>query len=137
MTRYLLDTWALLALTKVEEPAASRVQELIDAAIEDQCKLYMTLINLGEAYYIVGQEEDEDAAKKLVETVRLLPVELVPADEREIFNAAHYKLHHKISYADGFAVAAAVQHDAIVLTGDPGIFALSDIVQIEPLTRDR
>ena len=136
MKRYLLDTWALLALTKSEEPAASRVRGLVDEALEGDCALSMTLINLGEAYYIIGQEEYEAAAKKLVEAVRRLPVELIPATEQNIFAAARYKIQHKISYADGFAIAAAVERDAVVLTGDPEFFVLQDVVEVEQLRRD-
>ena len=46
--RFLLDSWAFLAYLNLEEPAASRVKELLEAAKNGKAQLSISLINLGE-----------------------------------------------------------------------------------------
>ena len=41
------------------------------------------------------------------------------ADRDRTFAAAHLKAHHKLSFADAFAVALAQEKSATVVTGDP------------------
>ncbi len=108
---------------------------LAEAAF-DGTPIYMSIINVGEVYYIHGQRAGEDAAQDEVEKLRELLTEIIPADEAAVLSAAHYKLNYKLSYADAFAVAAAIERGATILTGDPEILALGDIVQVEPLMRD-
>ena len=53
-----------------------------------------------------------------------LPVLVKDATRRRVRRAAELKSQHAIAYADAFAVATAVEFDAILLTGDPEIKAL-------------
>ena len=47
------------ALLQKEEPAASRVRQLIQDAQEDGIELYISLVNLGEVYYRIGRVKGE------------------------------------------------------------------------------
>ena len=93
----------------------------------------LSVINFGEVYYIFGRERGADAAKKLVSGVKQLPIQILPVDERRVLTAAQYKMTNPISYADAFAVAAAAELDAVLLTGDPELFALDGEIKIERL----
>jgi ribonuclease VapC len=53
-----------------------------------------------------------------------LPVSVKDATRRRVRRAAELKSKHAIAYADAFAVATAVEFNAILLTGAPEIEAL-------------
>ncbi|HUH97069.1 MAG TPA: PIN domain-containing protein [Anaerolineales bacterium] len=48
-----------------------------------------------------------------------MPVEIRPADEQAVLDAAHIQANDAVSYADAFAVAAAQDTDGTIMTGDP------------------
>jgi hypothetical protein len=50
-----------------------------------------------------------------------LPVSVKDATRRRVRRAAELKSKYAIAYADAFAVATAVEFNAILLTGDPEI----------------
>ena len=43
--RFVLDAWAILALLQKEEPAASRVKELLEGAEEGKADLFISIIS--------------------------------------------------------------------------------------------
>jgi predicted nucleic acid-binding protein len=130
-----LDAWAILALLQREEPAATRVKTWLDAALNDQAALYLSVINLGEVFYRIGRVKGEHEAWETLQQIRSLPVTILPATETAVFAAAGLKMRHAISYADAFAAAAAQSLNAILLTGDPELVHLSPILRIEALER--
>jgi PIN domain nuclease of toxin-antitoxin system len=60
--QYVLDAWALLALLQSEEPAASRVRQLLLEGDRQQTTLLLSIVNLGEVYYCVSRRSDRDTA---------------------------------------------------------------------------
>jgi len=135
MSHVVLDAWAILALLQKEEPAATRVRELLQAAKDEEIQLAISLINLGEVVYRVGKIMGEQAAWETLDELRRLPLTVVPAHDGVVWAAVTWKMHHSISYADAFAVATAEKLKATLLTGDPELIQLTSGVQIEPLTR--
>ncbi len=131
---FVLDAWALIALLQKEEPAAGRVHALISQAqTDEQLQLLMSLMNLGELFYIVGRLRGQDEARQTVADIRQLPLTLLEATEERIFAAARLKMIYRLSYADAFAAAAAQEFQATLLTGDPELIALADHLSIENL----
>jgi len=134
--RFLLDSWAVLAMVRKEEPAASRVRELWDMAADGHVRLFISLINLGEVYYISGQLWGSDTAETILHYIKQSAIQLLPVDEDLVLAAARYKMNHRLSYADAFAVATAVPRHLTIVTGDPELFALEPEISIERLRRD-
>jgi predicted nucleic acid-binding protein len=132
--RFVLDAWAVLALLQGEEPAASRVKQLLSAAQGEDPELFISIINLGEVVYRVGKVKGEDEAWQTLDQIRRLPLTVVPAGEESVFAAARFKMHHAISYADAFAAATADELGATLLTGDVELEQLNQI-EIEMLER--
>jgi predicted nucleic acid-binding protein len=60
-----------------------------------------------------------------------LPVEILPADNQTVLEAAHIKANHALSYADAFAVVCAQKMNAIVLTGDKEFESVVSFVNVE------
>lgn len=135
-SRFVLDSWALIALLNNELPASSQVEELLQKAAEGQAFLALSIINLGEIYYIVGRSRGSQAADDFLQRVSRLPIQIFQADEPRVLAAARLKMAHSISYADAFAAAAAVELKATLLTGDPELLNLSNKVEIQALTRE-
>ena len=132
-----VDAWALLALLQKEEPAAARVKAVIDGAQRGQWELFVSLINLGEVYYSIGRSQGLPEADSVLEDLEQLPLVVIPADRTAVVQAASLKATHRLSYADAFAMAAAIALDATLLTGDPELIQLKDHVRIEQLTREK
>ena len=122
---YVLDSFALLAYFQGEtgEPI---VQSLLAGAQEGTRTVYLSLINLGEVLYIVEREQGLVAAQRTLAAIDQLPIQIVPASRANVLAAAHLKAAYPIAYADAFAVAAAQEHAATLVTGD---------AEFEPVTK--
>jgi predicted nucleic acid-binding protein len=127
---FVLDSYALLAYLQ-DEPVGSRVEKLLDNAKKGKCRLFLSLINLGEILYIIERRGGIAKAQDALALIRQLPLEIPLVDEQTVFTAAHIKANHTISYADAFAVATAVQENATVVTADPEFQSVETIVQVE------
>lgn len=109
-----LDSWAILRWLEGEEPAAGRVERALET------RPIMSWINLGEVFYVVHRAAGADRAGAVVGDLRhRLRLDL-PTEAR-VLEAAAIKARHALAYADAFAIATAVAHDAGLLTGDPEI----------------
>lgn len=135
-SRFILDTWAILAFLQSEEPAVARVRELLTDAEAGVADASMSLISLGEAFYIVARRRGRKQARATVAAIRSLPIGLLDVPEERVLAAAEVKSRYAISYADAFAVAAAAELAGTLVTGDPEIVRwCQGIVGIEPLRR--
>jgi len=130
-----LDAWAILALLQGEEPAASRVRQLLEDAQEGGVELFVSVINLGEVAYRVGKIKGEVEAWETLDQLRSLPLTVVPATDDAVFAAVGFKIGYAISYADAFAAALADRLNAVLVTGDPELAQLEHRVRIEKLAR--
>jgi uncharacterized protein len=133
--RFVLDAWAVLAFLQMEQPAAARVRQLFEEAARDQVQLLISIINLGEVYYRVGKIKGEAEARATLDQLRELAITVVPATDDVVLAAARLKMRHAISYADAFAATAATSAKAILVTGDPELAQLTDVLRIEKLER--
>lgn len=135
--RFVLDAWAVLALLQGEEPAASRVKQLLSDAQDRSVELFISIINLGEVLYSIGKVKGENEAWQTLDQIRRLPLTVVPAEEEAVLAAAGFKMEHAISYADAFATATADELDATLVTGDPELTQVEGRIQIEMLERTK
>jgi predicted nucleic acid-binding protein len=90
----------------------------VDAAMPS--RPIMSWINLGEVSYIVERRAGADQARRVVRQLRPRLTLDLPTEAR-VLAAAHLKAEYPMAYADAFAVATAIAHGAILLTGDPEI----------------
>ena len=78
----------------------------------------MSWINLGEVFYVIRRAAGEEAASSTLRDLRDVVSPEVPGESR-IIEAARIKATHPMAYADAFAAATAIAHDATLWTGDP------------------
>jgi predicted nucleic acid-binding protein len=131
---FVLDTFALIAYLR-DEQAAARIERALADAKKGKCRLLVFLINLGELLYIVERRGGVVKAQETLALIRQLPIEVLSADEQAVFDAAHIKANHVLSYADAFAVAAAIHENAVILTGDPEFESVEAMVKVEWLEK--
>ena len=113
-----------------------RVQSLLKDAEKERCQVYICIVNLGEILYTVEREKGLAKAHETLAAIQQLPIEIFPAENQTVLDAAHIKANHALSYADAFAVACAQKLDAIVLTGDQEFRSVEQIVRVEWLPVD-
>jgi predicted nucleic acid-binding protein len=126
-----VDAWALLAWMRDEQPAANYVRDCLQQAEEGTVPLSMSWINAGEVYYMLARKHDARAADNFLNGLPSLPIRFVLPEEEDVVAAARLKSAYRLSYADAFAVALAQKENAAIITGDPEIRELGDLVKVE------
>ncbi|RPH53008.1 MAG: type II toxin-antitoxin system VapC family toxin [Desulfobacteraceae bacterium] len=116
--KYILDSYALLAYFQAE-PAGAKVRTILKEASSGHVAAFMSVISLGEIYYIIARKRGKEKAAEITEDISRLPVDLVDVTTKRVLAAAHVKALHPISYADAFVVATAEEFSATIVTGDP------------------
>ena len=125
--RHALDAWVVIDFLDGKEPALSRVRELLAGE-----RPVMSWINLGEVAYVLQRRVGAEAAREHISEMQGDLTLDLPTPER-VLEAAAIKAEHAISYADAFAVATALAHGAVLLTGDPQIVRGDPAWEIEDL----
>jgi ribonuclease VapC len=125
-----LDSFAVLAYLQAEK-GAQQVKELLHQAANGQLSVQMTVINLGEVYYITSRVYGQERAEEVLAMLKHLPIKLVVADEELTLEASRIKAKHPLSYADAFAVALAQRHGVSVVTGDLEFSCVENLVSVK------
>lgn len=108
-----LDSWAIVRFLEDRQPAAGLVADLLDAE-----RPVVSWVNLGEVFYVVCRERTDKEAADTVRDLREVATAVLPS-EADVITAARIKADFPLSYADAFAAATALAHDATLWTGDP------------------
>ena len=118
MKTIVLDSQPVLAYFEKDNGWES-VSELLQQASEEKVKLFMTVVNWGEVYYVALREYGEEHAEKVFHALKNMPVEIVEVNKEITLQAARFKARGGISYADCFAAGLAVlKKGSELLTGD-------------------
>jgi uncharacterized protein len=128
--RIVFDAHAILRWTQ-KESGYQKVKSLMVACREGSVSGYMNRINLGEVHYKTIRVLGQEGAKDFMENFIQLPITIVLPDEPLIWKAAELKAQYPVSFADCFAAATALIHNASVLTGDPEFKKLSEVISVE------
>jgi predicted nucleic acid-binding protein len=131
---YVLDSFAALAYLEAETSGPA-VRTLLESARDRQAVLAMSMINVGEIYYILCRERGEERAEAALIDLRALPITLYAATDDRIVAAARLKAKFPIAYADAFAATLAQELKARLVTGDPEFKAIESQIDIMWLPR--
>ena len=130
--RIVFDAHAILRWTQ-KESGYQKVKSLMVACREGSVSGYMNRINLGEVHYKTIRALGPEGAKDFMENFARLPITIVHPDEALIWKASELKAQYPVSYADCFAAATALIHNASVLTGDPEFKKLAKVISVDSL----
>jgi predicted nucleic acid-binding protein len=117
MKRIVLDASAIMTFFE-NRPGAETVQDLIRLGFEGKRQLLMSVVNWGEVYYSTWRTRGPGVARKVIEDIAQLPLEIVGADLELTRSAAELRAEHKLQYTDCFAAALAAQRKASLATSD-------------------
>lgn len=127
----LLDSFALLAYLK-KEKNYQKVKDILASHQEGEEDLLMNEINVGEVYYILARERSLDAAEYFLHDIlQALTIKITPNSLSDVIKAAKIKAQFPIAYADAFAVATTIKHDATLVTGDPDFKKVEHLIEID------
>jgi predicted nucleic acid-binding protein len=117
MKNYILDANALVRYIRGTE-GADKVRAILQQSERGLASIEMSVINLGEVYYILMRYLGEPAAVKAVNALRHV-VSFMPMELEHAIEAAKLKEQFKMGYADSFAAALALRIDGILVSADP------------------
>ena len=129
MNSILFDSFAMLRFF-YQEPGAERVRELLKVAERNYSPRLISAINVGELIYIVQRRSGEQAKLQMLVKLKSLGFTILSCPNELIFKAAELKARFAISYADTFAVASAIEHNAVLVTGDPEFRQVEHLLNI-------
>jgi len=124
-----LDTWSVIAYLE-DEPAGKQIADLITNAHDDDIPVYMSVVNVGEVWYIIAREVSEKEASSSVKQLRDLRILIEDADWNITQEAARFKSQQRMSYADCFAAALAKVKKAELVTGDKEFKAIEKQINL-------
>jgi uncharacterized protein len=129
MKRVVLDASAMMTFFE-NRPGAQKVEELIQLGIASKRQLLMSVVNWGEVYHATWRAKGPGVARKVLEDIAQLPIEIVSADLELTRHAAELRAENRLPYTDAFAAALAVARKAALATSDQGFSAIEKKVEI-------
>lgn len=128
-SKFVLDTFALIAFFN-KEHGGNKIEKILIESEKGRCQVYFNEVNLGEVYYRIWKDQQEEVAKQALNVCLNLPIKFVPVDRDFILSAAELKAKYKISYADAFCLETAKRNKCPVVTGDPEFLKVRGIKTI-------
>jgi predicted nucleic acid-binding protein len=128
-TAYVLDSYALLVYLQ-KQPGWQETGSLLRMFKRERREALLNWINWGEIYYIVRRHFGAEKAQETMELLSTFPLKVHPVTFDLVSLASELKSDYKISYADAFCAATALQNMAIVITGDAEFQALESVIEI-------
>lgn len=132
MTRYLLDTSALLTL-RASEDGHVRVQKILREAQSKSSPVLLSVVSVTEFYYLVMQRAGPGEALKAHLQLKMLPLDIVHTTEEMALKAGEFKALHPISLADAYVAATAFVTQAVLVHKDPDFELMKNEIRLEAL----
>lgn len=130
MPTYVFDSHALLAFFQ-GEPDAETVEKILRQSPAESSNVFISLINLGEIIYLAKRRFGDEKKIELLSRIYQLGFKIIPVSDALVFQAAELKAQYALSYADCFALACAINHSAVLVTGDPEFKSVEHLVSIK------
>ncbi len=129
MKRVVFDASALMTFFE-DRPGAAKVEDLIRLGLEGKRQLLMSVVNWGEVYYSTWRVKGPGVARKTLDDIAQLPLEIVDADLALTRAAAELRAELKLPYSDCFAAALAANRNASLATSDKDFAAVEKRIAI-------
>jgi len=129
MGAFIFDSHALLKLFQ-KEKGYEKVVQLLEEIQKTGAVKYLNAINLGEIIYTTKKDFGDQKKLEVLASIERLNFRILPIPNELISQAAEYKAEYSISYAACFALASAVEHKAVIVTGDPEFKKVDHLAEI-------
>ena len=114
---YVLDASAVLDLIEAG-PGFTKVERLLQEGLRNQAAVLISVLNMGEVFYMLWQRRGEEKARQALANLFRLPIQIVVVDFSQAMQAGEIKALHKIPYVDCVAAALAILQQAPLVTAD-------------------
>ena len=129
--KVILDTKPLIKLFAGEE-GWKAVKEILSWIEAGELEAGICVVTLTEIYYKYLQENKQDLATARTNQIRYAPyLKKLEINEEIAIKAGELKGKYKVSIADAFIAASALQEDATIISDDPHF---KKIPEVEVLT---
>lgn len=129
MRTSVLDSYAVLAYL-FGDRGSEKVVALLEKALEADRNTLVAAPNWAEVRYIVERKSGSATWEELRRKLLALPIEIVPAGRDLAESAGALKATRKMSLADCFSAALALDRKADLYTGDPEFRAVEKLIRI-------
>lgn len=129
MKQLVVDSWAILAFLH-KEKTYEGIKAIFTEAHQKKTKLFLSIINLAEVYYKLIRSVGHEKSLLTVNSLKEIPMEIIPATDERVLAAAEIKGTYPISLGDCFAAALAMEKKAAILTGDREFKKVEKLVKI-------
>ena len=102
-----------------KDPGHEQVAGLLSHARRAKTPPLLCAINLGEIIYTIKRNFGDQKKIEILAHIERMGFTILPVPNNLIFQAAEFKAEYSISFADCFALASALEHKAVIVTGDP------------------
>lgn len=127
---YLFDSHALLAFFQ-GEPGSDVVDEILRRSQRKSLDRMICMMNLGEIIYLTKRRFGDEKKIEVLSRIHQIGFSILSIPDSLVFQAAELKAQYALSYADCFALACAINHAAVLVTGDPEFRIVSPLVSVE------
>ncbi len=115
---YVFDTSAWFTLIE-DENGSDIVQNILEEARTGKTEVLVSFMSFMEVYYITRQERDAQEAEDRISLMMALSIERVDSSEAQGLLAAQLKTEYRLSVADCWIAALAVERKAVLVHKDP------------------
>ena len=129
MKATVLDSYAVIAYLQKQNKYED-VAELFDECITKNHEVFLCVINWGEVLYQALRTGGESRMRLADDVMRALPIQIIEANKDLTLQAARLKASKKMSYADCFAAAVAMEKKCDLMTGDKEFKQVADEIKI-------
>jgi predicted nucleic acid-binding protein len=133
--RHVLDANALIGLFEDREGVASKVERLLEQALQQDSPLLMSAVNWGEVFYITWRMHGETKAREAEAKLHDLPIAVIAVDQERASRTGALKQKHGLGYADAFAAELAIQRGAWLVTADTEFSKIGKQLHVYSLPR--
>jgi predicted nucleic acid-binding protein len=105
---------------------------VVEIILEETAEPYLSVVSLGEVYYIVMRRQGESAAEAIIRGVRQEEgLVIAEASWPRVKDAARIKAGGGLAYADAFVLGLAQELGAPLVTGDPELRTAAARIGVE------
>ena len=132
--KVVLDTSAWMALIE-DEAGADTVDGILRKAESGQAAVLSSFVSYMEVYYITLQEKGEAEANARIALMEAIPVLRVESSRTLGLAAGRLKARWKMSLADAWIAALALETDSTLIHKDPEFDGIPEIKKVVRLGR--
>ena len=122
---YFLDTSAIIAFWADENGA-----DEVETILRSREKIYISFMSYMEGKYMIWKNAGRATAEDFIKHLELLPINRIDITDKILYLASEIKATNKLSVADSWIIASAIECNAILVNKDPEFIQVKKRVKL-------